>query len=178
MLQVDPPIPTQKEMCACQQPIGSLRQATKAEIDLVLGAFPVYDFVMLHVSRTMRSLIVAGLILSLGVVGGSPALMATASGEAAFAADNASAHTCCCGTKDGRCCGMACCGTQAPKQQRTPAPQKDRGELDGSLLIACWKAAPETVTVGSNDSHGWDVESAVAGVRSNTLQSLQMLLQT
>lgn len=73
---------------------------------------------------------------------------------------------------------MACCGVDAPKQQRTPVPHEDGRELAGSLVLAFCKTSPELVTVEVEDSHGWNEESAVAGVRLNTLQALHVLLQT
>ncbi len=133
---------------------------------------------MFHTSRTIRSLVVAGLIFSLGVAVLSPLFMAAVVGESVVAADDSSAKTCCCGTTDGKCCGMACCGVDAPKQQRTPVPHEQRGELSGSLLLAFCQTAPQLVTVDTQDSHRWDEESAVAGVRLNTLQALHVLLQT
>lgn len=73
---------------------------------------------------------------------------------------------------------MACCGVDAPKQQRTPVPHEHRSELAGSLLLASCQTSPVLVKVDVQDSHGWDEESAVAGVRLNTLQALHVLLQT
>ena len=73
---------------------------------------------------------------------------------------------------------MACCGVDAPKQQRTPVPHEHRSELAGSLLLAFSQTSPELVMVDVQDSHGWDEESAVAGVRRHTLQALHVMLQT
>ncbi len=137
-----------------------------------------YRQVMFYSSRTIRSLIVSGLIFSLSVAVLSPGFMAAVSSDSAVVSDASSAKTCCCGTKDGKCCGMGCCGVDAPKQQRTPVPHEDRGELGGSLLLAFCRNSPELVTAEVQDSHGWDEESAVAGVRGNTLQALHVLLQT
>lgn len=133
---------------------------------------------MFHTSRTIRSLVVTGLIFSLGVAVVSPAFMAAVSGDRSATADASSAKTCCCGTTTGECCGMACCGVDAPKQQRTPVPHEQRSELAGSLLLAFCQTSPELVTVASQDSHRRDEESAVAGARLNTLQALHVLLQT
>lgn len=133
---------------------------------------------MFYFSRTIRSLVVAGLIFSLGVAVLSPSFMARAVGESAVSADSSPATTCCCGTKDGKCCGMACCGVRAPKQQRTPVPREDCRELAGSLVLAFCKTSPKLVTVEFRGSHGWNEESAVAAVRRNTLLALQVLLQT
>ncbi|MDA1016649.1 MAG: hypothetical protein O3A00_19600 [Planctomycetota bacterium] len=133
---------------------------------------------MFHSSRTIRSLVVAGLIFSLCLAMVSPTFLGAVSGEGTVAVDDSATMTCCCGTKDGKCCGMACCGVDAPKQQRTPVPHEDGRELAGSLVLAFCQTAPELVTVEVKDSHGWNEESAVAGVRPNTLQALHVLLQT
>ena len=135
-------------------------------------------FEMFHTSRTIRSLVVAGLIFGLGVAVLSPVFMAAVAGDRSVTADSSAAKTCCCGTTTGECCGMACCGVDAPKQQRTPVPHEQRSELAGSLLLAFSQTSPELVTVDVQDSHGWDKESAVTGVRRNTLQALHVLLQT
>lgn len=132
---------------------------------------------MFHFSHTIRSLVVAGLIFSLGVAVLSPSFMAAVAGDRSVTAD-ASARTCCCGTATGECCGMACCGVDAPKQQRTPVPHEHRSELAGSLLLAFSQTSPKLVMVDVQDSHGWDEESAVAGVRRHTLQALHVMLQT
>ena len=137
-----------------------------------------YNQNMFHTSRTIRSLVVAGLILSLVVAVLSPSFMAAAVGESAVVAHASPTKTCCCGTASGKCCGMACCGVEAPQQQRTPAPHEQRSELAGSLLLAFCQTAPQLVTVDAQDSRCCNEESAVAGVRLNTLQALHVLLQT
>lgn len=137
-----------------------------------------YNQAMFQFSRTIRSLVVAGLIFSLGVAVLSPSLMAAAVGESAVAADSSAVTTCCCGTATGNCCGMACCGVDAPKQQRMPVPHEQRSELAGSLLLSFCQTWPQLVTVDVQDSRGWDDESAVAEVRISTLQALHVLLQT
>ena len=57
-------------------------------------------------------------------------------------------------------------------------PHEHRSELAGSLLLAFCQTLPQLLTVDTQDSHRWDEESAVAGVRLNTLQALHVLLQT
>jgi len=137
-----------------------------------------YSQSMFHFSRTTRSLVVAGLIFSLGLAVLSPSLMASAVRESTISAETSPVKRCCCGTTSGRCCGLACCGVDAPKQPRTPVPHEQRSELAGSLLLAFCQTSPELVTVDMQDSHHRDEESAVAGVRRHTLQAMQILLQT
>lgn len=136
-----------------------------------------YNTLMACSSRKIRLLVVAGLLLSLGMVGLWPALMAGVAADVALS-DATPANTCCCGTTAGECCGMACCGVDAPKQQRTPVPHGDHNELQGSFWLACCKTSPGLATVNSQDSRGAETESAAAGVRRNTLQALHVLLQT
>lgn len=132
---------------------------------------------MYSTSRTIRALIIVGLICSLTVAVLSPSFMAAVE-ESAVAADKSAAKTCCCGTATGKCCGMSCCGVDAPKPQRAPVPIEDGRELAGSLVLAFCKTSPELVSVEVKDSLGWNEVSAVAGVRLNTLQARHVLMQT
>jgi len=66
---------------------------------------------------------------------------------------------CCCGTKDGRCCGKACCQMPNPKGEKTPAtPTRpdDRSEplgfssstvdADGMQTLAAYRSGVATDT--------------------------------
>ena len=73
---------------------------------------------------TSRWLITASLIVSLGVTGLFPQMIVWAdSGTHASALQSTN---CCCGTEDGRCCGMGCCvAREAPAKEPSPCPAKD-----------------------------------------------------
>lgn len=77
-------------------------------------------------SRLPLIVLVPALALSLGLVSVFAPLMANGTvGRSAQAAGNA-AKTCCCGTHDARCCGMACC--QIPVRQQENAPGQNGPE--------------------------------------------------
>jgi hypothetical protein len=70
---------------------------------------------------TFRLLLTASLMLSLSMANLYPQLMA-GNARAAGVVKDQSPRVCCCGTKDGKCCGMACCQRGIPKPDKTPAP--------------------------------------------------------
>ena len=72
---------------------------------------------MASVRKPIRRLLVVGLIISMAASGLYPPLVArVVTAETASGARSDEGTTCCCGTKDGRCCGMACC--HAPARER------------------------------------------------------------
>lgn len=80
---------------------------------------------------TFRFLITASLLLSLSTLSLFPrGMVGRALGSTVSA--SAGAKHCCCGTKDGRCCGMACCQTPSNPQERqapaVPRPSEDSGQ--------------------------------------------------
>lgn len=90
------------------------------------------------VRSTFRWIITASLLLSLSMTSLYPRVMAGGEGTVAASADQGQ-KVCCCGTEDGRCCGMACCQMPNPKQDNTPAspkPSEDRGQPFGLMLAA------------------------------------------
>src|SRR2546425_5612192 len=80
--------------------------------------------------RHLRSAVIFCLTLSLSVTGLYPSLMAAAapliSREVSLPA-----RKCCCGTADGRCCGMACCGMRPPTQDNEQRPATPRDDHQG-----------------------------------------------
>lgn len=94
----------------------------------------------------LRVVIVTSLLLSLSVTSLYPRLMAGDAFGAAVKA-NPGQKVCCCGTKDGRCCGKACCQLPNPKEDKAPASPKsseDRGQPLGLTQVA------NAVVVGPN----------------------------
>jgi hypothetical protein len=93
------------------------------------------------VRSTFRLIITASLLLSLSMTGLYPRIMA---GDEFGASTAASQHegqgqrVCCCGTKDGRCCGKACCQLPNPKEDKAPTsprPSEDRGQALGLAQV-------------------------------------------
>lgn len=85
----------------------------------------------------IRRFVVACLAISLSIVGVLPRL--SVASVAGFASAGASGTTsCCCGTSDGRCCGMACCTGTAPRPEKnsgTPSQFAGSSELGLTELI-------------------------------------------
>jgi len=69
---------------------------------------------------TVQWIITASLLLSLSMASVYPRLMAS-DDRVAVVAPNQDQIVCCCGTEDGRCCGMACCQMPNPKEDQSPA---------------------------------------------------------
>jgi hypothetical protein len=90
------------------------------------------------VRTTVRWIITASLLLSLSLASVYPRL--TASDDVAVVvAANQDQLVCCCGTEDGRCCGMACCQMPNPKEGKAPASPNQsevRGQPLGFVLAA------------------------------------------
>lgn len=79
---------------------------------------------MRTIHHTCRWLALASLIFSLGLSSFVPHVMAEVqSGAHVTTAKQAS--DCCCDTRNGRCCGMACCVVrEAPAPEPTPVPAR------------------------------------------------------
>lgn len=72
--------------------------------------------------HTTRLLVTTSLIVSLGLAGLFPQMIVLAESGTHVGSPLPSGK-CCCGTKDGRCCGMGCCmARQAPAKERCPCP--------------------------------------------------------
>lgn len=90
------------------------------------------------VRTSLRGLITASLLLSLSATSLYPRLISGTERSKATAS-NRGQKLCCCGTEDGRCCGMACCQMPNPKHENPPAspkPSEDRGQPLGGMLAA------------------------------------------
>ncbi len=85
-----------------------------------------------------RWLVAASLIANLGLLGLFPQMTAwVEGGSRAVIAEQRT--KCCCGTDDGRCCGLGCCVSRpAPAKAPCPCPQqKDtRDGQNGPLVLA------------------------------------------
>jgi hypothetical protein len=92
--------------------------------------------------RIIRNSVTAGLIVGLAVAGLVPQTMGWAERDTRIAVSQ-QATKCCCGTEEGRCCGMGCCSAQqAPAKERCPCPNpKDsRDGHNNPLALALAKA--------------------------------------
>jgi len=125
------------------------------------------------VRSTFRWIITASLLLSLSMTSLYPRLM-TGGERTASATTNQGQKVCCCGTEDGRCCGMACCQMPNPKQENTPTspkPSEDRGQPLGLVLAA------DTMLDGSNAAtfrHDFAHNDAVIGGTSLIALSIRL----
>ena len=93
---------------------------------------------MVSVHRTIRWLVTTGLIGSLACAGlvSQRTVMAEIGTRAAVPAQPV---TCCCGTENGRCCGMGCCmNRQSPAKDSPPCPnrQDTRGGRNNLQVVS------------------------------------------
>lgn len=80
---------------------------------------------MRSICRTTRWLITAGLIISLSLAGVLPPMVPRAVADKPDVVAQEPTK-CCCGTEDGRCCGMGCCAVrQAPPKNSCPCPNPE-----------------------------------------------------
>lgn len=70
-------------------------------------------------------------------LGGGRVVAEWAAGVGPLAPPSDGARRCCCGTPDGRCCGMACCRSQTPQPRSSAAVVDLRPGWD-------WWCAPRT----------------------------------
>ncbi|MBD3675402.1 MAG: hypothetical protein HUJ26_17955 [Planctomycetaceae bacterium] len=133
---------------------------------------------MWKTSLKTRLTIVTSLIISLGIAGLSPAIMRVVNAGVSVTVDKSTGQRCCCGTKEGKCCGMACCGVDTPKPKRTPAPQENRHDLGGSFWLICRIHTTLPKICNSECAAFRESSSIPAGCRLTTLRALQVLLQT
>jgi len=122
--------------------------------------------------RTIRWSVTTGLIVGLAVAGLVPQTMGWAERDTRVAVSQRPTQ-CCCGTEDGRCCGMGCCmARQAPAKERCPCPNpKDsRDGQNNPLALALAKALLGDAgdTLRSRFAHP---ESEIASAIENSLQA-------
>ncbi len=93
---------------------------------------------MKRLARPIRLLIVAALVMSVGVAAvftPVSARMLATGGQPKSAGAVPVRKDCCCGTKDGRCCGMGCCMRPTSNQKPTNPPLPDGSERNLSLAL-------------------------------------------
>ncbi|MCA9091217.1 MAG: hypothetical protein KDA90_21585 [Planctomycetaceae bacterium] len=106
-------------------------------------------------SRIHRCLIVAALIFSVGFAQCTAAPVVTAA-VGTIAQASQPAKKCCCGTADGKCCGMGCCvARQAPGPEQTPL-RNERDSRDGQRIppAICCFGMPLDVNAGAGQQSG------------------------
>ena len=156
---------------------AAFNQMTVFQADLNISPLcrvtPAYHSAMFYSTRTIRTLIVTGLVLSLSLVGVSPILLAW-QGEGAGASNVRGNGVCCCGTKDGRCCGMGCCKTSPPTEEhKAPAVPRSLDERSPAAVpVATF--AMHSLANGATFHNA--VSSGVPISGSPTLQMLQVRL--
>lgn len=129
--------------------------------------------VMDTLPSTVRSITLASLLLSLSATSLYPRL-AAGEGLGATVKTNQGQQVCCCGTKAGQCCGMACCQLPNPKQDNAPTEPKgsnDRGQPLGLALCASAK-------IGGVDAAGFHspVLSNASSMAGSSLIALSIRL--
>ena len=96
---------------------------------------------MNNTHSNLRRFIVACLAISLSMVGVYPGLW-TASATELVSTSASETTECCCGTSEGNCCGMACCGVEAPQPEKNSgAPSPSVKNLESDLVGASGAAA-------------------------------------
>jgi len=127
---------------------------------------------MRSICCTTRWLVTASLIMSLGFVGLFPQMMASAKTGARV--DVAQKPTkCCCGTDDGRCCGMGCCtARQAPPTKPNPCPNPtETRDGQGNPLALAAKTLLATGGKAVGSGFGWPVGQSHVSQAESTLQA-------
>jgi hypothetical protein len=133
--------------------------------------------------RTSRRLIACLLVSSLSVASfAAPVLAAPATASANQESTNqalgpAAPHKCCCGTPDGRCCGMGCCMKQAPKPAPAETPARP-SQSDHEQLVLSLAAASVVIATGC---HLWSAGEFILSDDATsvfTLQSQHVRIQT
>ena len=87
-------------------------------------------------------------------------------------------HKCCCGCKDGKCCGMACCKNSSPQEQpATPPVRSSGGSEFKPLVLFNGVIEPANSSTGFSEAiHGRG--HVPVGQCSPSLQSKHVRIQT
>lgn len=122
--------------------------------------------------RPTRCLITAGLIVSLGLTGLFPQMMVWAETRPLVAA-RPRATECCCGTADGRCCGMGCCmARQPPAKERCPCPNP-KDTRDGQNILLALALAKAHLSDGGGPCGSHFGQPETGSIRSPVDSTLQ-----
>jgi hypothetical protein len=141
---------------------------------------------MYRVVQTVRVSIVAMLMFSMAASGLCAPLLAEAAGASLEGARNVAGPstlapvrtTCCCGTPDGRCCGMGCCVAQSPKQLPANPPLRSSTDRHETRLVAIASAVDGRIEAG--DSGQTSLASTHLGglLPAGSLQAQHVRIQT
>ena len=129
---------------------------------------------MTRVLRGSRLFLVSLLAASLAVAGAAPPLLSA--GSRSTESGPVPNRLCCCGTKDGRCCGKACCTANVPQdEQPNRAPNPSKLPLKLLATAGSWSADQACPSAGQ-----WLARQCDAGVRSGfpTLRTLEVRINT
>ena len=127
-------------------------------------------------TKTLRVLLVALLAVSTSAA----AVCSPVSAQALTSAKSPTkpARTkCCCGTEDGRCCGMACCMRRPSEQVPVNPPMRPGVEKAGPQAMALLVATCSDFQVGDGSLHS-AAQSEFRGLLAATLQSQHIRIQT
>ena len=139
--------------------------------------FRVNTAAMHHSPKQIRVFVVALLSMSISVAAVCTPVSAQSLPSGASQA-KPSQKACCCGTEDGKCCGMACCMRQPSNQVPTNPPLRTGAEKDSPQVLALLLA-----TCGNALGDGNNFNAAVHSVFHGslaiaTLQSQHVRIQT
>ncbi len=85
---------------------------------------------------------------------------------------------CCCGTEDGRCCGMGCCMRQSPNQVPPNPPLRTGGPKNEAQFIALANAIAGSTVIGAGERRGGTPPVLAGTLAAATLQSQHVRIQT
>jgi len=109
---------------------------------------------MRNIHQKTRWLVITSLTFSLALAGLFPQLTVLAD-TVARASNSLSPTSCCCGTQDGRCCGMGCCLLrQTPANERPPSPNPQDSQNGQNNLLAVTLAKALFGTSGESAGGG------------------------
>lgn len=95
---------------------------------------------MFRDATIFRKLLTACLAASLAFASLGPVVVFAAL-EARPMSQNAQSE-CCCGSADGRCCGMTCCSVESPETPQNPVLPPERTESPRQLVVSSsWDGA-------------------------------------
>ncbi len=98
-------------------------------------------YTMKSSSRLTRYLVIPCLAVSLSTVSLYPMLPALSGTMVGVQHGGSTMRACCCGTEEGRCCGMACCALAPPTKQSAPSSNDTRDDRNGHPFPLALKSA-------------------------------------
>jgi hypothetical protein len=131
---------------------------------------------MYHQPKPIRVFIVALLALSTSVAVICTPVSAQSLGPGKES--KAFRRTCCCGTPDGRCCGMGCCLRQPSNQIPTDPPLRTTSEKDKSHVLVLVFATCEVSAADCCTFHNGARSGLGGSLAAGTLQSQHIRIQT